>query len=145
MSFWLRTTNPHPLIEKTTTKIEEPKEETPVETNKIEQKTQTPEIKIENKKPEESGREPTKTPTERNISIERTFTAKDLSKVGTEFESENFIYKITKVTNGWFSIPKVETLVTNTKTGEVTAYTYYRKQLEEQLELKNIKITKAGN
>ncbi len=80
------------------------------------------------------------------VNLEKIFTKGDLSKVGTEYESEKLSWKITKVTKGgWFGTPKIETLVTNKETGEVVTRPYNIKDVEEQLARNNIKITKAGN
>ena len=131
-------------VEKTTTKIEKPKEETSVETNVIEQKIQTPEIKTENEKSGDMGYESIKPSGERKISAENKFTVKDLSKVGTEFEIESGSFKITKLSGGFLSRKKVEGIFKDRVSGKETPISYYKNQLEKEFEEGRIEIRKAG-
>ncbi|MBK5215286.1 MAG: hypothetical protein JJE53_00545 [Candidatus Pacebacteria bacterium] len=111
-----------------------------VKTTEVEQKTVTTE---EKKKPEEVlGKTPT------NISTaEKVFTAKDLSKIGTEFKSESGSFKVTKVISsggffGFFGKTKIEAIYTDSK-GVETLVSYDKNELEGELKNGNIKITKA--
>jgi len=78
---------------------------------------------------------------------EKIFTAKDLSRVGTEFISTKGVsYKIIRVKKGGgifnlFNKTKIEVVYKNEK-GEEKFVSYKKKDLERALEQKNIKITK---
>ncbi len=98
----------------------------------------------EKKKPEEVLE---KTPT--NISTaEKVFTAKDLSKIGTEFKSESGSFKVTKVTSsggffGFFGKTEIEAIFTD-KNGKETLVSYNKNELEKELKDGNINITKVA-
>lgn len=74
---------------------------------------------------------------------ERLFTKKDLSKIGTEFESEIGTYTVTKVSkNGFFSKTKIEVIYKD-KNGKETTISYNKKELEGELKKGKIKINKV--
>ena len=90
--------------------------------------------------------ETTKKSTPETTTATKHFTAEDLSKVGTEFESNEASYKITKVSknSGIFNIfgkAKIEVIRKN-KNGEETLISYNKKDLEKELKRGGIKITK---
>lgn len=79
---------------------------------------------------------------------EKVFTAKDLSKVGTEFKSSNGVsYKVINVKKkgGLFSLfnkTEIEVVFKNKK-GEKEFASYHKKNLEKALKNRIIKITKG--
>ena len=77
---------------------------------------------------------------------ERVFKGKDLSKVGTEFESKNGTFKVISVSSrGLFNLfdkPKI-TAIYKDKNGVENILSYNKKELERELENGNIKITKV--
>jgi hypothetical protein len=78
---------------------------------------------------------------------ERVFTSKDLSKIGTEFESGLGTYTVTKITKkgGMFNIfskTKIE-VIHKDKNGDEILMSYDKKALEDQLKKGFIKINKV--
>lgn len=75
--------------------------------------------------------------------IKREFTVEDLSKIGTEFESEIGTYKVIKVSKkGFFRKTKIEVIFKDRK-GVETILSYNKKELEGELKKGHIKIKKV--
>lgn len=82
-----------------------------------------------------------------DVSKEKVFTKKDLSYVGTEFETDKYTYKILNIKNlGLFSSKKAVTVMVTSKEdpSKQEILSYNKNNLVLQLEKKVIKITKSG-
>lgn len=78
---------------------------------------------------------------------EKLFTKKDLSYVGTEFETSKFKYKIVNIkSKGLFGVKKIVTVIVTSKEDPTKQelISYDKKSLEQQLDKRGITIVKSG-